>query len=152
MAPGEEEDLRRLCQVLNDHQVAYVIFGSFAGRLQGASLRTVDVDVVPEMSEANLQRLCDALNTLDPRWRVDDVSEGVRIDGRRLQPRHIRGSSVAIGLVTSAGLVDLVVEPRGFEAGFDALIDRAVTVDVAGTAVRVGELTRPHRVEAVARS
>lgn len=64
---AEEEDLRHLCQVLNLHQVEYVIFGSFAGRLQGAPLRTVDVDVVPEMSERNLQRLCDALNSLDPR-------------------------------------------------------------------------------------
>lgn len=140
MPDGEEEHLRRLCQVLNDQQVDYVIFGSFAGRLQGAPLRTVDVDVVPEMSEANLQRLCDALNSLHPRWRIDDVSVGVRIDGRRLEPRHIRGSSVAIGLVTSAGFVDLVLEPKGFEAGFDDLIGRAVTVDVAGTVVRVGAL------------
>jgi hypothetical protein len=140
MAPGDEEEehLQRLCQVLNDHEVDYVIFGSFAGRLQGAPLRTVDV--VPEMSDANLQRLCDALNSLDPRWRIDDQSDGVRIDGRRLEPRHIRGSSVAIGLVTSAGLVDPVVEPRGFELGFDALIGRAITVDVAGTAIRVGAL------------
>lgn len=114
MVPGDEEEhLRQLCQVLNGHRVDYVIFGSFAGRLQGALLRTVDVDVVPEMSEENLERLCDALNSLDPRWRIDDVSEGVRIDGRRLEPRHIRSSSVAIGLVTKAGLVDLVVEPKG---------------------------------------
>lgn len=80
MPSYEEEHLRRLCQVLNDHQVDYVIFGSFAGRLQGAPLRTVDVDVVPEMSEANLQRLCDALSSLDPRWRIDDVSAPSRSD------------------------------------------------------------------------
>lgn len=141
MVPGDEEEhLRQLCQVLNGHRVDYVIFGSFAGRLQGALLRTVDVDVVPEMSEENLERLCDALNSLDPRWRIDDVSEGVRIDGRRLEPRHIRSSSVAIGLVTKAGLVDLVVEPKGFESGYDALVGGAVVVDVAGTTVRVGAL------------
>jgi len=75
------------------------------------------------MSEENLQRLCDALNSLDPRWRIDDVSEGLRIDGRLLEPRHIRSSSVAIGLVTRAGLVDLVIEPKGFETGFDALVN-----------------------------
>lgn len=136
----EEEHLRQLCQVLSTYRVDYVIFGSFAGRLQGAPLRTVDVDVVPEMSEINLQRLCDALNSLDPRWRIDDVSEGVRIDGRRLEPRHVRSSSVAIGLVTNAGLVDLVVEPKGFEAGFDDLVGSSVIVDVAGTSVRVGAL------------
>jgi hypothetical protein len=46
------------------------------------------------------------LNSLSPRWRVDDVSEGLRIDGGRLEPRHILGSSIALGLVTSAGLID----------------------------------------------
>lgn len=100
----DDGHLHDLCEVLNQHHVDFVIFGSYAGRLQGAPLRTVDVDVVPEMSEVNMQRLCDALNTLDPRWRVDDVSAGVRIDGRRLEPRHIRGSSIAIGLVTRLGI------------------------------------------------
>jgi hypothetical protein len=37
----DEEQLGRLCDVLNEHHVVYVIFGSFAGRLQGADLRTV---------------------------------------------------------------------------------------------------------------
>ena len=117
-ADPDEEQRRRLkllCEVLNEHGVAYVVFGSFAGRLQGAPLRTLDVDVVPESSDANLQRLCDALNSLAPRWRVDDVSAGLKIDGDRLEPRHIRGSSIAIGLVTRAGMVDIVTEPAGFE-------------------------------------
>lgn len=88
MSSTDDEQLGRLCEVLNAHHVVYVIFGSFAGRLQGADLHTVDVDIVPDRSEDNLQRLCDALNSLSPRWRVDDVSEGLRIDGGRLEPRH----------------------------------------------------------------
>ncbi|MDP9074323.1 MAG: hypothetical protein M3N98_09150 [Actinomycetota bacterium] len=100
----------------------------------------MDVDVVPEASTANLQRLCDALNTLQPRWRIDDVSAGLKIDGRRLEPRHILGSSIAIGLVTSAGMVDVVLEPRGFEGGYTDLVGSAITVDVDGTAIRVGAL------------
>lgn len=99
MTASEEENLVRLCRALNEHRVAYVVFGSFAGRLHGAGLSTVDVDVVPERSDENLQRLCDALNSLDPRWRVDDVSQGLRIDGGRLEPRHILGASIALGLV-----------------------------------------------------
>jgi len=129
-----------VCEVLNAHDVKYVVFGSFAGRLQGVPLRTLEVDVVPEASSANLQRLCDALNTLQPRWRVDDVSEGLKIDGRRLEPRHILGSSIAIGLVTSAGMVDVVLKPKGFEGGYTDLVGSAVTVDVDGTTIRVGAL------------
>lgn len=66
MSSTDDEQLGRLCEVLNAHHVVYVIFGSFAGRLQGADLHTVDVDVVPDRSEYNLQRLCDALNSLSP--------------------------------------------------------------------------------------
>lgn len=127
--------------VLNEHEVEYVVFGSFAGRLQGAPLETIDVDVVPRKSEENLQRLCDALNSLNPRWRIDDVSEGLKIDGERLEPRHIRGSSVAIGLVTSEGLIDIVLEPKGYEVGYHALTGAALTVDIDGTPVRVGALS-----------
>jgi hypothetical protein len=105
--------LKALCEALNVQGVDFVVFGSFAGLLQGVALKTVDIDVVPEASDANLQRLCDALNSLEPRWRVDDVSEGVKIDGGKLEPRHIRGSSIAIGLVTTAGMVDVVIEPKG---------------------------------------
>jgi hypothetical protein len=46
----------------------------------------------------------------------------------------------SFGLVTTAGFVDLVVEPKGFESGFDDLVGRAVMVDVAGNSVRVGAL------------
>lgn len=140
MTDIDEERLARLCDVLNEHHVVYIVFGSFAGRLQGADLQTVDVDLVPERSAGNLQRLCDALNSLDPRWRIDDVSEGLRIDGGRLEPRHILGSSVALGLVTSAGLVDLVLEPKGYERGYDDLAFRAVTLQLDETRIRVGDL------------
>lgn len=140
--PDDEQRrwLKLLCNVLNEHGVVFVVFGSFAGRLQGAPLRTLDVDVVPEASEANLQKLCDALNSLTPRWRVDDVSAGLKIDGDKLEPRHIRGSSVAIGLVTRAGMVDIVLEPAGFEHGYRDLVGAAITVDLVGTTVRVGAL------------
>lgn len=133
MLDEDEQHLKRLCEVFNDFGVEYIVFGSFSGRLQGVPLETVDVDVVPKGSEENLQRLCDALNSLDPRWRIDDVSQGLKIDGGVLEPRHLHGSSVAIGLVTREGLVDIVLEPKGFEAGYDTLIDRAITVDLGGT-------------------
>lgn len=140
MLDEDEQRLKRLCQVLNDYGVEYIVFGSFSGRLQGAPLETVDVDVVPEASDQNLQRLCDALNSLEPRWRIDEVSQGLKIDGGQLEPRHIRGSSVAIGLVTKEGLLDIVLEPRGFEAGYNALVDRAVTMDLGGTTLRIGAI------------
>jgi len=132
--------VKLLCDALNDHGVHYVLFGSFAGLLQGVPLRTVDIDIVPETSPINLQRLCDALNSLHPPWRVDDLSAGLKIDGGQLEPRHILGSSVALGLVTNAGMVDIVLEPKGFEGGYPDLDRSAIGVEVEGTRVRVGTL------------
>jgi predicted nucleotidyltransferase len=136
----DDEQLAQLVEVLQAHRVSFVVFGSYAGRLQGADLQTVDIDVVPERSPDNLQRLCDALNSLSPRWRVDDVSPGLRIDGGRLEPRHILGSSIAIGLVTSAGLVDIVLEPKGFERGYSDLLRSAAAIEIRGTTVPVGSV------------
>lgn len=51
------------------HDVRYLIFGSIAGVLHGADLRTIDVDIVPEPSAANLERVASALNALQPRPR-----------------------------------------------------------------------------------
>lgn len=141
MTAGDYQNLVKLCQALDEHGVEYLVFGSFAGRLQGAHLETVDVDLVPERSEANLGKLCDALNSLRPRWRIEDSGPGVRIDGGRLEARHILGSSVALGIVTDAGLIDIVLEPKGYERGYDDLIDSAVTVPVGRGTVLVGSIS-----------
>lgn len=96
MSSTDDEQLGRLCEVLNAHHVVYVIFGSFAGRLQGADLHTVDVDIVPDRSEYNLQRLCDALNSLSPRGEnrvkigsIDDLIRSKEILGREKDREHL---------------------------------------------------------------
>jgi hypothetical protein len=134
-----EDQLREICGALAEHDVRFVVFGSFAGRLHGADLRTLDVDVVPDADENNLQRLADALNSLEPRWRVAEEGAGMRIDGE-LEPRHFLGDSLAVGLVTRAGYVDVVLHPKGFEAGYDALAPHAVQVTIGDSQVLVGSL------------
>lgn len=66
--------------------------------------------------------------------------EGVKIDGGRLEPRHFQANSVAVGLVTAIGIIDIVLRPRGFEAGYSALSAHAVTMSVGGVEVHVGGL------------
>lgn len=120
--------------------VAYVVFGSHAARLHGAPLESDDVDVVPDAGGGNLALLCDALNGLRPRWRVPGFPDGVKIDGGRLEPRHFQADSIAVGLVTAIGNIDVVLQPRGFEAGYPALRAHAVTMSVGGVEVHVGGL------------
>jgi len=57
-----------------------------------------------------------------------------------LEPRHFRGDSLAVGLVTEIGYLDVVLRPRGFEEGYRALAPRAITVEVDGVEVVIGDL------------
>lgn len=108
-------------------------------RLNGVPVETIDVDVVPARLVENLARLAEALNLLRPRWRVEGIPEGMKIDGG-LDVRHFLGDSAAIGLVTRLGPVDIVLEPRGFEAGYSALVGRSITVRRGDVEIRVGGL------------
>ncbi len=119
--------------------MGYIVFGSHVARLNGVPVETVDVDVVPARLVDNLTRLAEALNLLRPRWRVEGIPEGMKIDGG-LEARHFLGDSAAIGLVTRLGPVDVVLEPRGFEAGYSALVRRSTRVRWGEVEIRVGGL------------
>ena len=137
--PDPDTQLEELCRVLNYFGVRYVIFGSHVARLNGVALETIDVDLVPERQAENLDRLAQALNLLRPRWRVEGVPDGLRIDGG-LEARHFSGDSVAIGLLTRIGPVDVVMEPKGYEAGYPALVGRSTTLRLGDVEIRVGAL------------
>ncbi len=57
-------DPHRICEVLNDEDVDFVLIGGLAAVLHGSPLPTIDVDLVPERSDENLERLATALNRL----------------------------------------------------------------------------------------
>ena len=115
------------------------MFGSHVARLNGVALETVDVDVVPERELQNLQRLAEALNLVRARWRIEGLPEGLKIDGG-LEARHFLGDSVAVGLVTRLGPVDVVLEPRGYENGYAELVQDATTVWRGDVEISVGAL------------
>jgi hypothetical protein len=134
-----DRQLEELCRVLNDFGVRYVVFGSQVARLNGVPLETLDVDVVPERARDNLDRLAAALNSLEPRWRVDEVPGGMKIDGP-LEARHFLGDSIAVGVLTAVGPVDVVLEPKGYEDGYTALAPDATTVRSGDVVIQVGAL------------
>jgi len=146
--PDPDDQLRLLCQALNEAGVAYLVFGSHAARLHGAALDSDDVDLVPDAEGTNLVLLCDALNVLRPRWRVPGYPGGVKIDGGRLEPRHFQADSVAVGLVTAIGNIDIVLRPRGFEAGYPARSPRFGDDERWWGRGTRGRPRRPHLVEA----
>jgi len=130
-------DPERVLEVLQRHDVEYVLIGGLAAVAHGSPLPTTDVDVTPDRRRENLDRLAGALRELEARIRTTDPDGVVfPVDGAFLaaQPRMLN-------LTTAAGDVDLTFVPAGFEGGFDDLCVESDPVElVDGVIVRVATL------------
>ena len=90
----------RICTILNEEGVEYVVVGGFAAVIRGSSLPTRGIDIVPSRSTDNLDRLGRALPRTDfgemdltfvpagraggfDGWRLaateDEVSDGLNV-------------------------------------------------------------------------
>ena len=54
-------DTDGICRILVKHQVSFIVIGGVAGFLHGSGLNTLDLDLIPQMSDLNLHRLSNAL-------------------------------------------------------------------------------------------
>lgn len=61
-----------LLRVLSDHGVEFLVIGGVAVAAHGYVRGTKDVDIIPEPSRANLERLLAALTALDARPEIGD--------------------------------------------------------------------------------
>jgi hypothetical protein len=120
---------------LDRHGVRYVLVGGLAAILHGASHLTTDVDVVPEESKANLERLSAALHELDARIRVADEPDGVPFDHSAESLARVR----MWNLQTPKGDLDIAFEPSGTH-GYDDLARDVVVMRVRGIDVPVASL------------
>jgi hypothetical protein len=132
-------DPQRVIATLHRHGVDFVVVGGLAAVAHGAPLPTQDVDIAPERSAANLDRLAAALGELGAKLRVAGDPDGVEfpIDGPFLasQP-HV------LNLVTAAGDLDLTITPAGFPNGYDDLVGGSVAVDLGdGESTRIAALS-----------
>lgn len=125
----------RILGALSEHGVRYVLVGGFAAVIHGSPYVTVDVDVVPAVSEENLQRLSDALGSLHARVWTQDAPEGLPFDhdGKSLAEARVWN------LVTDAGRLDLTFVPSG-TAGYEDLARDAVHLTVLGVETDVASL------------
>jgi hypothetical protein len=72
-------DPARLFGSLMGHEVRFVVVGGLAGQARGAERHTTDVDICPEWTAENLERLASALKDLGARLKIGEGS----IDKRR---------------------------------------------------------------------
>lgn len=130
-----EFEPERILQVLTAHDVEFVLIGGLAAATHGSPFLTLDVDVTPERSPANLDRLSAALKELHAHVPTQGVEDGPPFD-------HDGESLAAAGvwnLMTRYGDLDVSFVPDGTQ-GYRDLVRKAAGTSLAGVVVRVAAL------------
>ncbi len=121
----------RVCRILNDEGVEYVVVGGLAAVIRGSSLPTRDIDVVPSRATDNLERLSRALRRMGAQIRTDGEPVPAPLDGAFLAQMPLM-----LNLVTDFGDIDLIFTPAGSAGGFDGW-RRAATEEEIGDGLSV---------------
>ena len=122
-------DPERMLSALTDRDVRFILIGGMAAVLHGDVGVTVDIDVVPERSDENLERLAEALHDLDARIRTEGEPDGLSFDCSAAFFRNLPADSI-VNMTTEAGDLDLAFCPSGTE-GFSDLRRDAVEIEAA---------------------
>jgi hypothetical protein len=110
---------REILELLNKHEVEYIVVGGVAAVIQGAPVTTFDLDALVRVSEENADRLTRALGELDARYRehqsrLGPSKEDILAGGHLL-------------LLTRAGPLD-VLGFIGDQERYEDLLDRSSEV------------------------
>lgn len=115
--------------------VRFVVIGALAATMHGSHLRTGDIDLCPDGSPENLDRLARALNDLEANeW---DPRKGEEV--QRSFDAELLASDRVWMLVIGGYQVDLIFEPAG-TGGYEDLAARAIGFDVEGRTLLVASL------------
>lgn len=97
-------DVARVLRILNRHEVEVIVVGGVAAILQGAPLVTWDLDLVPNRTPENAQRLEAALAELDAFYR-EHADWRPKPEARWLQGRGHHLLETAEGAIDVLGVV-----------------------------------------------
>ncbi len=122
---------REILELLNNHEVEYIVVGGVAAVIQGAPVTTFDLDALVRLSDDNAERLSRALEDLDARYRehqstIRPTKEDILAGGHLL-------------LLTRAGPLD-VLGFVGDKDRYEDLIDRSSEVAMTVGTFRVLDL------------
>jgi hypothetical protein len=118
---------RRILELLEEHQVEYVVVGGVAAVLQGAPVTTFDLDALIKVDPENVEKVARALSALNARYR----------EHRDLRPTR---ADLAAGghllLMTDSGPFDVL----GFIGGgtrFEEVSAGAIRLSVGDLTIKV---------------
>lgn len=143
--PDDDFVPERILGVLVEHHVLFVLIGGMGAAAHGSPLPTRDVDVTPEASRPNLDRLADALRALEARVRHPDIPEGLAFscDATSL------AAAIFWNLTTPFGDLDISFTPAG-TTGYGSLAVDAGRIDFRGVTVQLASLEAIVRSKAAA--
>lgn len=135
----------RILGVLTEHEVQFVLIGGMGAVAHGSPLPTRDVDIAPEASRANLDRLANALSALDARIRHPEIPEGLAFscDATSL------AAAIFWNLTTRFGDLDISFTPAG-TTGYAGLAADAKPFRFRGVTVQLASLADIVRSKAAA--
>lgn len=133
MADPETADLEALLLALQEGGVDYVLVGGAAAVIHGAPVTTQDLDIVPDQSAENIERMLDVLSSLRARFRPV-------LPNRDLAPTaaHLAGTG-HLNLTTVHGPLDVLCI---LEVGlaYPQLVERSRLIEDGELRVRVIDL------------
>lgn len=132
LTPARFFEPDRILKVLAEHGVRYVLVGGIAATLRGSPSMTYDIDVAPELSGDNLERLAAALRDLGA-VRYTEPEEDIAA------PHAEEMSARVEQFASPIGYIDVLRELRAI-GGYERLIEAAELIEVAGTSVYVAAL------------
>lgn len=129
------DDFERIFEVLERHEVHYVVIGGIAAVLYGSPYPTKDLDICPDDRSSNMEHLGAALQELEAKeW---DPHKGEFVE------RSWDAATLTVDrtwlLGTRFGSLDVLFRPAGTQ-GFSDLKKRRVLIDVADKKVPVAAL------------
>lgn len=127
-------DLRGLLATLTEHEVEFVVIGAVAVAAHGYVRATADLDLVPEPSAANADRLARALASLNATLPKAEGRQFVAAGDVALLKRRQN-----VTLETDLGGLDIVQRVPGIPS-FSALSEVAVSTELLGVPVKVTSL------------
>jgi hypothetical protein len=137
MSQGDRPlDLGELIAVLAQHGVDYVVIGGVATQVHGHRRTTMDLDLMPDPSAANLRRLGAALAELDARPRdVGGPEAEIAVD----DPERLAITQIVPPLMTRHGQIRILKEPKG-ASSFGEMREHALVIDLDGDEIAIASL------------
>jgi hypothetical protein len=129
-----------LLRLLDRHAVRYVVVGGLAATVHGATRVTFDIDLVPEWTDDNLDRLASALRDAGAKLQAPGPGEPIAfpIDARSLRQFEVSTWRTRLGDLDV--IIGTPTATRGLLARYDTLAPRAVERKAFGVTILVADL------------